>query len=164
MVRLVAETFSGFRDEVYLDAATTDDPPRRVVFLKRAQILVGDLNAALDLDLRGMDRLTTFADYRVPQLLRHRGVLAYEDDLGERVDALREIPRGSPDEVSIRAATVVAVEELVTVLNATGGGGSRHRWEPFTDVAVDWHLWQVGEILNREGRMKPFHRVRTDFY
>ena len=117
-------------------------------------------NAALKLNLQGMDRLTTFADYRVPQILRHKGILEYSPDLASRVDRQQEIEKGSFDEISIRASTVVAVEELVKFLNQS----PKTKDNSFTDVTVDWYLWQVGERMHQEGMMKPFHRVRTQFY
>jgi len=142
-----------------------------------------------------MDRLTTFADYRVPQILRHKGILEYAPTLADRVNQHFELARGSFEEVSIRAATVVAVEELVRVLNQPRTTTARTHTasattEPtiqrdrdnndnidhhhhnnnnnnpggFTDVTVDWYLWQVGERMHQEGILEPFHRVRTHFY
>ena len=111
LVELIASSFPGFQDEVYL---STNE---RYVFLKRAQIFVGDINAALQLNLNGMDQITTFADYRVPQILRHWNVLEYSPTLANKVDSKIEIDAGSTEEISIRAGTVVAVEELVKVLN-----------------------------------------------
>jgi hypothetical protein len=175
LVELVALSFPGFRDEVFIPPASSssDQNPRRIVFLKRAQIFVGDINAALGLDLEGMERLTTFADYRVPQILRHWGVLEYSTCLASRVDEKIELERGSCDEISIRASTVVAVEELVGALNQnqttdendqSGGSKGTNTTDAFTDVTVDWYLWQVGERMHQEGIMKPFHKVRTHFY
>jgi hypothetical protein len=172
VVELVASSFPGFQDEVYRNT-------QRHVFLKRAQIFVGDINAALQLNLDGMDQLTTFADYRVPQILRHWNVLEYSPTLAGKVDSKIEIDAGSVEEISIRAGTVVAVEELVKVLNQIQTNGTKdennslNKTTPttesdqnivFTDVTVDWYLWQVGERMNQEGLMKPFHRVRTHFY
>jgi hypothetical protein len=172
VVELVASSFPGFQDEVYRNT-------QRYVFLKRAQIFVGDINAALQLNLDGMDQLTTFADYRVPQILRHWNVLEYSPTLAGKVDSKIEIDAGSVEEISIRAGTVVAVEELVKVLNQIQTNGTKdennslNKTTPttesdqnivFTDVTVDWYLWQVGERMNQEGLMKPFHRVRTHFY
>ena len=151
LVEIIFKYFPGFRDEVQLDN-------KRITFLKRAQIFVGDINSALNLNLNGMERLTTFADYRVPQLLRHYDVLLYSDHLVKLVDSGSDIESGSADEVSIRAATVTAVEDLVVSLN------HREQDETFTAVAVDWFLWQVGERMNQEGLLKPFHKVRTTYY
>jgi hypothetical protein len=176
LVELILKHFIGFRDISY----------RGVWFLKRAQIFVGDINAALNLELLGMDELTTFADYRVPQILRHFDILEYAPALAIKVDSWEEIEVDSIEELSIRAGTVRAVEELVMYLNGKlEKGGDK----PFTDVAgkllvmpfvflfcisdipplffclpVDWYLWQVGERMNQESQLKPFHKVRTQFY
>jgi len=178
LVELVATSFPGFQDETILfeekttttTTNTTHDQHQqtktRIVFLKRAQIFVGDVNAGLELNLRNMDRLTTFADYRVPQILRQYEVLEYTFELADRVDSQMELKKDSIEEVSIRAATVVAVEELVQWLNKqqeqqSNDNGKR---EKFTDVTVDWYLWQAGERMHQDGLLKPFHRVRTHFY
>ena len=148
LVWLVARDFAGFRDETMTIADQRN--ARQVFFYKRAQIVVGDLNAALELELEGMDRLTTFADYRVPQVLRHEGVLLYHhQELADQVDNRTEL--GLDQEVAIRAATVVAVDELASRVGLTA-------------VQLDWHLWQVGEQMNQKNEMKPHHRVRTIFY
>jgi hypothetical protein len=149
LVHLLLCTFSGFRDATVWEGMY-------VSFNKRAQICVADLEAALCLDLEGMEELTTFADYRVPQLLRHVGILRYNEELSEMVDSRMEL--NVKEEVSIRAATVVAVEQLVETYNTQGGN------EKMTAVQMDWHLWQVGERLNEQGEMKPHHRVNTIFY
>jgi hypothetical protein len=152
LVDLIYSSFPGFQDEAEIEG-------QRIFFLKRAQIFVGDVNAALKLNLKSMESLTTFADYRVPQILRHFLILDYSVDLTDTVDSQTEIAKGSPHEIAIRAATVVAVEELVKFLNNDiSANGS------FTDVIVDWYLWQVGEKMNQLGQLKPFHKVRTHFY
>lgn len=150
-VGLLVESFPGFRD--YHSSCA---------FLKRAQICVGDWQAALGLEWN-MAPLTTFADYRLPQLLRERGVMVYDKALAERIDACQEIPANSPAEWAIRAATVVVVDELVQCLNQKIiiNMSTKKEW---TAVSVDWYLWQVGEQLDKEGKLKPHHRVRTTFY
>lgn len=148
-VGLLVEFFPGFRD--YHSSCA---------FLKRAQICVGDWQAALSLEWN-MAPLTTFADYRLPQLLRERGVMEYHPALAERIDARDEIPAGCPAEWAIRAATVVVVDELVQCLNHMTSSSSENEW---TAVSVDWYLWQLGEQLNQEGKLKPHHRVRTTYY
>ena len=154
LVDVVMSHFPGFCDQVETEGVG-------ILFLKRAQILVGDLNAALKLSLEGMNELTTFADYRVPQILRHFEILEYSPNLSQLVDQGQEIPRESNDEISIRAATVTAVDDLVDFLNQLGSSTNS---EPFTAVTVDWYLWQVGERMHQEGALKPFHKVRTHFY
>jgi hypothetical protein len=98
------------------------------------------------------------ADYRVPQILREKGVLQYAPGLAARVDGLEEIPAGSEAEVEVRAATVVAVERLRAAVGARHGRG---RGPPLA-VAVDWVLWEAGEAAH--ARCRPHHRTRTIFY
>jgi len=167
LVSLVLQYIPGFRDtSVYRGCL--------VHFYKRAQILVGDIWAAygkrtLPAASAGetstnakenpfaffdMPRLTMFADYRVPQLLRHVGALRYDTALAKAVDGLEEVPFGSAQEVEIRAATVVAVERL--------RGALEKRGVALLSVEVDWLLWQVGE--ESKDRIQPHHRTRTIYY
>jgi hypothetical protein len=129
---------------------------RWVALYKRAQIVVGDLDAALRLKLEDMGQLTTFADYRVPQVLRHWGAIQYSSDLAQKVDSQTELD--AEEELSIRAATVVCVDELVKIVNSCETNNN------MTAVTIDWHLWQVGEQMNQQGELKPHHRVNTIFY
>ena len=119
LVQLLVDHFPGFRDHHHSPNCSDQQQQHHedcLYFYKRAQICVGDWNAALDLQLRDLDRLTTFADYRVPQLLRHHQVLRYAPELAAAVDAQRELAAGGAEELSIRAATVAAVEYLVEEL------------------------------------------------
>ena len=152
LVRCIVQTFPGFRDETLWRG-------RWVAIYKRAQIAVGDLNAALNLNLADMDQLTTFADYRVPQVLRHWGALTYSAELGNKVDCRTEL--NTEEEVSIRAGTIVCVDELVRIVNAKIVSDDA---VAMTAVTLDWHLWQVGERMNQQGELKPHHRVNTIFY
>lgn len=157
LVDRIAQNFAGFRDFVPSETAG-----RPLYLHKRSQICVGDWNASIKLNLKDLDKVTTFADYRVPQLLRHFGVLQYGPGLAKRIDDEEEIPRATLEECSIRAATVVAVEDLVQELHAQQKGAA----DPveFTAVTVDWYLWQLGEKMNNEGSLKPHHKTRTIFY
>jgi hypothetical protein len=193
LVRLLVRHFAGFRDHLYFaendsdtDAAvvaaasatttTTSTTASSIHFYKRAQICVGDWNAALDLHLPDLDQLTTFADYRVPQLLRHLHVLTYDDALAALVDTQTELPARSAMECAIRSATVVAVERLVVALRRRqeeqqqdqqqqqqqeSSSSSPSSWNATT---TDWYLWQVGEKLHQQGVLAPHHRVRTIYY
>ena len=156
LVSLVLQYLPGFRDTCIYQG-------RLVHFYKRAQILVGDVWAAYGKSrvqaahpyyFSDIGELTMFADYRVPQLLRHFGVLEYEEDLSATVDDRLEVAFGSPQEVEIRAATVLAVERLREVLELRGVS--------LLTIEVDWLLWQMGE--ESKERIKPHHRTRTIYY
>ncbi|KAF4029344.1 Q salvage protein family protein [Phytophthora infestans] len=131
----------------------------QVHFYKRAQILVGDVWAAYGRRTSGaasfhdIGKLTMFADYRVPQVLRPEGVLVYSAELAKLVDKA-EIPAGSEMELEIRAATIQAVE-LIHKQMVTKG----HRLKV---IELDWLLWQTGED-NKEDLL-PHHRTWSIYY
>ena len=154
LVQLVVGEFPSFRDEAPAPEGATISTVR---FYKRAQILAADLARLLPGEplgrLRGLERLTAFADYKLPQVLRGGGILVYGPELARRVDARQELPAGSPEEVEIRAGTVWACEWLAGALSQRFG-------RPVPPAEVDWRLWLAGQ---RPG-LQPYHRTRTLFY
>ncbi len=126
---------------------------REVPFLKRAQIVAADLHGAGLADFPDLDQLTCFADYKLPQVLRHLGALEYSSPLAARVDGWVELHSGEPAEVEIRAATVVAVERLGEELTERG--------RQLTSVQIDWLLWHLAQEIFP---MRPYHRVRGIYY
>lgn len=151
LVQLIADEFRSFHD------VTTWRGQSRP-FLKRAQICVSDLHAAFAGEswgaLHDLDRLTAFADYKLPQMLRAVGVLVYSQDLATTVDNYVLIPADSEEEVAIRSATVCAVELLRRAL--------RERGIERTASAIDYRLWDASQRLDVE--VKPYHRTRTIYY
>jgi len=110
--------FEGFRDMAIYRG-------RQVFFYKRAQILVADLNGAYDdfravkeeipedlPELTDQTELTMFADYRVPQILRHRGIFIYNTEMASLIDSETEMDYSSPMEIELRAATVNTVDRI----------------------------------------------------
>jgi hypothetical protein len=99
LVNLLAKHFSCFRDETRFDG-------RKVRLLKRAQIFVADLWAALNGEGYGtfqdIDHITMFADYRVPQSLHSLGVLTYSPPLDYQIRNSKPIAPGHPWEVQLR--------------------------------------------------------------
>lgn len=159
LVRLVVESVPAFRDEQLYRG-------EQVFLYKRAQILVADLwgaygrirsgggQEAHPLRFDDIDELTMFADYRVPQILKHLGVIAYADDLGARILAQTPLSSGSEEEVEIRAVTVQVVERLRHALRGKG--------LDILSVEVDWYLWGLGE--RQRLAIEPHHRVLSIFY
>jgi putative queuosine salvage protein len=152
---LVAEVVRRFPS---FDDVTTYDG-EVVHFYKRAQILVSDLYGIYEGRGLGafddLDRLTAFADYKIPQVLREAGILVYTSDLADVVDRQREIPPGDPREVEIRAATIWGCELLRRRLAEHGGHQGLRAFE------VDWLLWSDAQGRDIE---RPYHRTRTSFY
>ncbi|EEQ98237.1 conserved hypothetical protein [Perkinsus marinus ATCC 50983] len=156
LMRILSAQFSGFRDQ-----AIDPDTGRQVFLYKRAQICTADVWGAFrrdgksvreKLNFRDMRALTMFPDYRVPQLLRHKGILIYSSRLENIIDSGRTIPAGSRTELEIRACTVHACHEIVEIAQR----------EDIFDVTLDWLLWQEGEAVRDE--IKPHHRTLTIFY
>lgn len=147
---LLAAHFSSFNDVALYRK-------HEVRFLKRAQICVADLYGSFGGKawgaLQNLDQLTAFADYKLPQVLRHLGVLEYERTLAGHIDNQELISQGSEEEIEIRAATVWACE----LLRRAMVGHDHH----VTAAEIDQRLWLLGQ---ESTHMRPYHRTRTIFY
>ena len=151
LARLIVSHFPSFRDEAWYKG-------EKVFFWKRAQIFVSDVFAAFGGKQWGrfedMDRLSAFADYKLPQVLRELGILSYRPELATRIEALEHLEAGSEEEVEIRAMTVWAVERLREEFLRRG--------KPLTSPQIDGWLWGLGQM--DDFRKHPYHRCRTIFY
>lgn len=158
-------------------------------FWKRAQILVAETWAAfypaspgaphpLFPGARGaaMHELTMFADYRVPQILHHLGILSYPPALAAQLRAHAPLAPGSREEVSIRAASIVAVERVRRAMVAAQNeacGGREGEGEEVSSVLIDFFLWDLAKKIEVgsdrvEGlatkEILPPHRTRSIWY
>jgi hypothetical protein len=151
LARLLAQELSSFRDVARRGG-------EEVFFYKRAQLFTADLHGALGGKSWGrlddIAELTAFADYKLPQVLRHTGVLQYDSFLGEKVDRLILLEPGSLEEVEIRANTLWAVELIKQKLERSG--------KKVKACEIDWLLWNLGQ--QDRFREKPYHRTVTIFY
>lgn len=158
LVETIVALFPSFNDVAIWTPLDDPDHPLTLRFLKRAQILVSDLAGALEGTPLGAfhdrDELTAFADYKVPQVLRRFGVLAYAPSLVDRLHRRELILAGSRTEIEIRAATIWACELIRQAL------ADRGLSMPAT--AIDWLLWNAGQDLPPGG--EPYHRTVTIFY
>jgi hypothetical protein len=151
LIEMVLHSMPSFRDVVRYNN-------QAVRFYKRAQILVADLHDAFAGQGLGafhdLETLTAFADYKVPQVLRHFGVLHYTPDLDQKITSLQLIPPDTAEEIEIRSATIWAVEYLRQAL--AGQGLS------LTSQQIDVRLWDLGQSLPDD--VEPYHRTLTIFY
>lgn len=147
---LLADTFPSFRD----NASYRN---HEVHFFKRAQICAADLHHAFGGTqwgkLTDLDQLTAFADYKLPQVLRHYNVLEYCPSLAEQIDNQELIAACSEEEVEIRATTIWACELLRRTLLAQG--------YTISAAEIDQKLWLLGQ---HSADMRPYHRTRTIYY
>lgn len=151
LVKEVVEKFPSFNDIASYKGKT-------IYLYKRAQLLVVDLYGAFEGQGHGefldLDQLTIFADYKLPQVLRHYRILEYDAHLTSLVDSYIPIGAGSQEEVEIRSATVQAVELMRHYFS------KKHH--PIPAFKIDWWLWTLGQ--DDAIREKPYHRTRTVFY
>jgi predicted HTH domain antitoxin len=151
LVLLLSEKLISFRD-------IAEYGGRKVFFYKRAQILAADLYGAFQGKDWGrfsdMDQLTTFADYKLPQVLRHLRILRYSKGLAQKVDQQVVLDAGGLEEVEIRANTVWVVELIRQELEQMGKG--------LRAFEIDWILWNMGQ--SEAFRVRPYHRTVTIFY
>ncbi len=147
---LLMSNFDSFRD-------VSNYHGKPVYFMKRAQICALDLSIAWQThgfqQLENAEALTAFADYRVPQALRHLGILELDADLAAAVDGGEEVSRDSDAEIEIRAATIQAVDRMQAAAQRAGKDAAV--WQ------IDWYLWLLS---HREDVRVNHHRTRTVFY
>ena len=107
LVELLIKYFPSFND-------VSEYNSFKVGFYKRAQLTAKMINDLLinnnQKELSNLNKLTAFADYKIPQILRNLKIINYSDELATKVDALQLIDKDSKEEVEIRAVTVWAVE------------------------------------------------------
>ena len=159
LVKAIVAEFPSFRDE-----AVWHGQP--VLFYKRAQICAADLARMLPQDplgrLKGLERLTAFADYKVPQVMRKAGILLPNPELAEKIDRGEELPAGGPEEVELRAATIWGCEWIARAL----AGLTPEAKPPPGAADVDYLLWSAGQGSAGEesAGLPPYHRTRTIYY
>lgn len=200
---MVTQIFPSFRDEVYYqDIKGTEsqvfsntlidhDHPLPVCLWKRPQILVAEIWAAfypasqdtphpLFRGTRGpeISNLTMFADYRIPQILHHLCILKYPTSLLRKLHSLTPLAPGSREEVSLRSASIVAVqrvqEEILRLIKQEGGDDvAASKNGLASSVIIDFFLWDLAKKIERgdekvEGiktvEIVPIHRTRSIWY
>ncbi|KAF8073952.1 hypothetical protein FPV67DRAFT_1560242 [Lyophyllum atratum] len=182
LVHMITDTFPSFRDEVVYNG-------KKICFWKRAQILVAETWAAffpatptlthpIFPGPRGpqIQQLTMFADYRVPQILHHLCILTYPPSLVSLLKAGTPLASGSSEEMSLRSASIIAVErvrEEILALFAGDADADESRKDSLSSVLIDFYLWDLAKKIESgeekiEGTetadMAPIHRTRSIWY
>jgi hypothetical protein len=132
-------------------------------FFKRSQLFVGMVQGRFDYFEKGVEDLTVFADYRVPQTLHSMGMIRYEPSLLKTISSNTLIPYGTKQELEIRAATIVATGMLTDELNA-------YHNNSLNALHIDYLLWSA---MRKRGSLPsgvmsavdiPHHRTMTTDY
>ncbi len=151
LVRLLVTRVPSFDDSAEWEG-------NRLLFFKRAQLAPAMLFERWQGTGSGafndIGELTVSADYKIPQVLRKRGILEYAPGLERFVDEKRRIPARSREELEIRTATILACEMIVEQIQP--------RYPGVTSQAVDRMLWYVGQKHTPDE--KPYHLTLTTAY
>lgn len=150
-IRSITETFPSFQDTALYNG-------RVIPFYKRAQICIADTVAISRGtswgNIRNLEALTVFADYKLPQILRSYGILEYSEVLADIIDCGELIEPGSVYEVEIRASTIKAADLLKNSLANSGLKPSAYE--------IDWILWNKSQDVSNV--TKPYHRCLNIYY
>ena len=125
---------------------------RDVYFYKKAQLVVGELcHRFQDEDARfqypDLNHLTAFIDNVICAVLRKHGVVATTAELAHQIETHGNVPSGSLEEVSLRAAAMAGVEWVCSSVSMTPTTA-----ESLAPCTLGNYLW--GHLGKR-----PDHRV-----
>ena len=150
--RLVRE-FPSFDDTHYIE---TETGSQSVHFYKRAQLAPGMTYGRFEgrdgVTVVDPEAFTVFADYNLPNILRHTDILVYDDYLSQLVDSETLLEASSREEVEIRIATVAAADQLMQELND-------RRETPVYGPHMDYKLFSVRDQVDT-----PVHKTKTTDY
>ncbi|KAI1842778.1 hypothetical protein JX265_005105 [Neoarthrinium moseri] len=158
LVNTLATDFLCFRDEHHFDGRR-----KPVRLLKRAQIFVADLWACFNGESWGefydIDKITMFADYRVPQILATLGCIGYSPPLQALVSSGSMIESGSRSELQLRACSIWCVELIRREIKR------EHPDAKVNAILIDFFLYDTMKQLEEQGKeTMPHHRTRSIWY
>lgn len=130
---------------------------KKIFFYKRAQHLIANIFWLEKLfhfqTFKNIEKITAFADYKLPQILYHFGVLRYSKKLEEKIKNREIIKKGSNFEIEIRGNTILSIEFLKKELQKMG--------KDFFSFELDWILWNLTKKLKLNF---PHHLTKTTDY
>ncbi|XP_068146644.1 queuosine 5'-phosphate N-glycosylase/hydrolase [Drosophila tropicalis] len=158
LLQLVVQEFPCFRDQA-------EYAGKHVSILKRAQILVGDIWCGYKGEGLGffndIDKITMFADYRVPQVLVYFKSLEYSKELLEVLNKDTILQNGDPREVEIRGASIYIIEQVKDrVLELL----HKDQHSSVNSVLIDQYLWDYRRKHQEKMADIPFHKVLSIYY
>lgn len=157
LLNLITNNFKCFKDEaVYQN--------KQIAIYKRAQILIGDIWACFKNEGIGcfhdIDKITMFADYRVPQTLLWFGLFEYGPDLMKKLEENQILQNGDQDEVEIRACSIHAVELLKEYVT------KKVKKDQVNSILIDHFLWDFRRKNAKDiiAKKLPFHKTFSIYY
>ncbi|XP_053965025.1 queuosine salvage protein [Anastrepha ludens] len=162
LLELIVSEFPCFRDEAVYEG-------QRVSLYKRAQILIGDIWSCFGGKGPGafndLEKITMFADYRVPQVLIHFGSLEYKPELLNELTSETILENGDAREVEIRGASIYIVEKVKdAILEKLAKKEIELNKEYVNSILIDHFLWDYRRKHAAELEHIPFHKVLSVYY
>ncbi|RDW75093.1 putative cobyrinic acid a,c-diamide synthase [Coleophoma cylindrospora] len=157
LVNILATDFPCFNDVVRFENR------KSVRLLKRAQICVADIWAAFEGEDFGkfddIDKITMFADYRVPQILNTLGCLWYSPQLENAVRGKKLIESGHSWEIQMRGCSIWCVELIRREILRN------HPDTKINAILIDFFLYDTMKEMEKAGQEPiPHHRTRSIWY
>lgn len=153
IVERLVRKFPSFDDTHFINTGTRD---LTVHLYKRAQLAPGMAYGRFDgragFTVTDPEAFTVFADYNLPNILRHKNILVYDDHLAHLVGSETLLEPGSREEIELRIATVAAADQLMKELNG-------RRDTPVYGPQMDYKLFSVRDEVDT-----PVHKTKTTDY
>lgn len=115
-------------------------------YCKKIQLSLYEISDELK-DLIIKCDITVAADYQLPKVLEGLGVLSYNYELKSKIDNKELINEDSPEELAIRAATILACDLIKDKLN-------------ISTQLLDRYLW----LIRNDFKQNNFHLTKTKKY
>lgn len=157
LLSIIVENFKCFRDEAEYQST-------KVSFYKRAQIFIGDIWSCFNNKgigyFKDIEKITMFADYRVPQVLIYFNVMEYNEKLLNELRKDIILKNGDKYEVEIRGCSIHAVELLKEYIL------SKTSEIKINSILIDHYLWDFRRKHATEIELKniPFHKTFSIYY
>lgn len=157
LVNILADDFPCFNDVVSFENR------KSVRLLKRAQICVADIWAAFEGERFGrfddIDKITMFADYRIPQILNSLGCLWYSPSLESTIRHKKVIESGHGWEIQMRGCSIWCVELIRREILRN------HPDAKINAILIDFFLYDTMKERESAGQEEiPHHRTRSIWY
>ena len=151
--------FQKYKSNAYYvsQAIPTLLPSWEDAFFKRAQLFVAMVYGRFQHDEirpfeQGLEDLTVFADYRVPETLIRMGVIVPAASLMTRIHRRERIHSGSRKELELRAASILGADAVMDALNT-------RKETAINSLHLDYLLWSAGRKVDEapEGLFVQHH-------
>lgn len=140
-------------EKIVKDFPTWEDSCNQVEFHKRARLFIAMLHGRFSKNspLTNINKIPSLADYQVPKVLEHYGILQYSDKVKKIIEKQELIEHGSEIEFEIRYQTIKAVDIICKYLS-TGQ-------VKICPLQLDYYLWNLSHSIH-----KPYHLTHTVAY